>query len=114
MLRGDIYFANLGGSGVGSEQFGSRPVIIIQNNTGNLHSPTVIVAMISTCVHKAKLPTHLVINRGEAVLNETSVILCEQIRTIDKSRLSQKMGCLDPTKIPELDKAIKISLGLGL
>lgn len=113
MLRGDIYFAEIGNSGVGSEQTGNRPVIVIQNNVGNLHSPTVIVALISTCLYKAKYPTHVVIERGQAGLNEPSVILCEQIRTVDKSRLTDKMGCLDVDDMKKLDKALKISLDLN-
>lgn len=112
MLRGDIYHANLGNSGVGSEQNGDRPVVIIQNDVGNLHSPTVIVAMVSTCLHKAKYPTHVVIEKGETGLVEPSVILCEQVRTIDKSRLTERIGKVGNGKIGELNEAIRISLGL--
>lgn len=113
MFRGDIYYAELGESGVGSEQTGNRPVIIIQNDVGNLHSPTVVVALISTCLNKAKYPTHVTIERGEAGLNEPSVILCEQIRTIDKDRLAYRMGCLRRDRFKDLDQALKVSLGLN-
>lgn len=112
MFRGDIYFANLGDNGIGSEQNGNRPVVIIQNNVGNRYSPTVVVAMVSTCLHKAKYPTHVVLEKGETGLGEPSVVLCEQIRTIDKSRLSKRLGSLNDEKMEVLNEAIGISIGL--
>lgn len=110
-LRGDLYYADLG-RGIGSEQQGNRPVVIIQNNVGNKHSPTVIVAAISSKVGvKAKLPTHYYM---EAVsgLGCPSLVLLEQIRTIDKRRLSNYIGRLDDRHIRGINHALAISIGL--
>lgn len=110
-LRGDLYYADLG-RGIGSEQQGNRPVVIIQNNVGNKHSPTVIVAAISSKVGaKAKLPTHYYM---EAVsgLECPSLVLLEQIRTIDKRRLSNYIGRLDERHIRGINHALAISIGL--
>lgn len=109
--RGEIYYADLNDT-IGSEQSGSRPVIIIQNNIGNKYSPTVIVAAISSKVGvKAKLPTHIYLERG-CCLPTPSVILSEQLRTLDKSRLRDYAGKLDSHHMSELDRALVISLGL--
>ena len=92
--RGDLYYADLSPV-VGSEQGGVRPVLVIQNNIGNKYSPTIIIAAITSQINKAKLPTHIEISANEYGLNKDSVILLEQIRTIDKKRLREKIGCLD-------------------
>lgn len=113
MLKGDIYFVRLGETGVGSEQRGDRYAVIVQNNTGNKYSPTIIVALITTSVHKAKLPTHVEINQNNSGIPEPSIIICEQIRTIDKLRLERKVGHLSEDKKQELDRALCISLGLS-
>ena len=109
--RGDIYYADLNPV-IGSEQGGTRPVLIISNDTGNKHSPTVIIAAITSRVRtKAKLPTHTAIKDFEG-LSKDSVILLEQIRTIDKKRLRDHIGMLDSQQILTADKALLISLGL--
>ena len=111
-LRGDLYFADLG-RGMGSEQEGYRPVLIIQNDTGNRHSPTVIVAAISSKVNaKAKLPTHYLL-QPESGLQLPSLVLLEQIRTIDKRRLREHMGHLDDAHMAMVDNAIAVSFGLN-
>lgn len=110
-LRGDLYYADLG-SGVGSEQEGHRPVVIIQNNVGNKHSPTVIIAAITSKAGvKAKLPTHYYIHGGNG-LELPSIVLLEQIRTIDKRRLTGYIGRLDEKHIRGIDHALAISIGL--
>ena len=110
-LRGDMYYADLG-RGVGSEQEGYRPVVIIQNNKGNKHSPTVIVAAISSKVGvKPKLPTHYFIN-AENGLDLPSIVLMEQIRTLDKYRLTKYIGRLDKEHIRGLNHALAVSIGL--
>lgn len=110
-MRGEMYYADLG-KGVGSEQEGYRPVIIIQNDVGNRHSPTVIVASITSRTSgKAKLPTHYYIE-AESGLKEPSVVLLEQIRTIDKRRLVQHIGKLSDKHIAGLNQALAISVGL--
>lgn len=110
-LRGDMYYADLG-RGIGSEQKGYRPVLIIQNNVGNKHSPTVIIAAITSRVGvKAKLPTHYYVNT-ESGLEAPSIVLLEQIRTIDKKRLDSHIGHLSDTHINDIDKALAISVGL--
>lgn len=110
-LRGDLYYADLG-QGIGSEQQGTRPVVIIQNNTGNKHSPTVIVAAITSKTNaKAKLPTHYYISAGNG-LELPSIVLLEQIRTIDKRRLSGYIGRLNDTHIRGINHALAISIGL--
>ena len=112
MIRGDIYYVRLGDEGVGSEQKGDRYAVIVQNNTGNRYSPTVIVAFISTKLHKAKLPTHVEIDSSNSGIPEPSIIMCEQIRTLDKRRLVEKVGHLSRVKKIELDKALCISMGI--
>jgi mRNA interferase MazF len=110
-LRGEIYYANLE-QGIGSEQNGHRPVVIIQNNVGNKHSPTVIVAAVTAKIGvKAKLPTHYYIN-AEDGLEQPSIILLEQLRTIDKRRLESYIGQLSPKHIEGLNHALAISLDL--
>jgi len=111
--RGEIYFADLSPV-VGSEQGGVRPVLIIQNDIGNRFSPTVIVAAITAQIQKAKLPTHVEIKASKHGLERDSVILLEQIRTLDKQRLTDKITRLDAKMMREIDHAIEISLGLGL
>ena len=110
VYRGEIYYADLSPV-VGSEQGGIRPVVIIQNNMGNKHSPTTIVAPITSKMGKKPLPTHILF--CGCGLAKDSIILMEQIRVIDKSRLQQKMGCLPPEKIEAVDMAIKVSLGVS-
>ncbi|MBP8639944.1 MAG: type II toxin-antitoxin system PemK/MazF family toxin [Oscillospiraceae bacterium] len=109
--RGDIYYADLSPV-VGSEQGGMRPVLIVQNDTGNKHSPTVIAAAITSQVGKARLPTHIELTGQSCGLSRDSVILLEQIRTIDKSRLKERMGRLDEPLMNEVDSAIALSFGL--
>ena len=109
--RGDIYYADLSPV-VGSEQGGMRPVLIVQNGTGNKHSPTVIAAAITSQTGKARLPTHIELDAQSVGLSRDSVILLEQIRTIDKSRLRERMGKLDDTTMTKVDNAIAVSFGL--
>ncbi len=109
--RGDIYYADLSPV-VGSEQGGMRPVLIVQNDTGNRHSPTVIAAAITSQTGKARLPTHIEISAQSYGLSRDSVILLEQIRTIDKSRLRERMGKLDEKAMSLVDNAIAVSFGL--
>lgn len=110
--RGDIYYADLSPV-VGSEQGGLRPVLIIQNDVGNRYSPTVIAAAITSRLGKTRLPTHIDIYADRAGLSKDSVILLEQIRTLDKRRLKEKMGHLDPSVMQRVDAAIAVSFGLG-
>lgn len=110
--RGDIYYADLSPV-VGSEQGGIRPVLIVQNNVGNRFSPTVIAAAITSRRSKANLPTHIPINSGTSGLARDSVVLLEQVRTIDKRRLKEKMGAIDQSAMNAVDNAISISFGLG-
>ena len=110
--RGDIYYADLSPV-VGSEQGGLRPVLIVQNDTGNRHSPTVIAAAITSQLGKARLPTHIEVGTSESGLTRDSVILLEQIRTLDKSRLRERMGKLDGHTMDRVDGAIAVSFGLG-
>jgi mRNA interferase MazF len=109
--RGDIFYADLSPV-VGSEQGGMRPVLIVQNDTGNKHSPTVIAAAITSQTGKARLPTHIELNAQSVGLSRDSVILLEQVRTIDKSRLRERMGKLDDTTMTKVDNAIAVSFGL--
>ena len=109
--RGDIYYADLSPV-VGSEQGGMRPVLIVQNDTGNRHSPTVIAAAITSRTGKARLPTHIELTAQSYGLSRDSVILLEQIRTIDKSRLRERMGKLDDATMMKVDNAIAVSFGL--
>ena len=109
--RGDIFYADLSPV-VGSEQGGLRPVLIVQNDTGNKHSPTVIAAAITSQTGKARLPTHIELNAQSVGRTRDSVILLEQIRTIDKSRLRERMGKLDDNTMTKVDNAIAVSFGL--
>lgn len=109
--RGDIFYADLSPV-VGSEQGGVRPVLIIQNDIGNKFSPTVIVAAITSQINKAKLPTHVEIKAQEYGIQKDSVILLEQIRTIDKKRLREKIGHLDDKLMEQVNDALVISVGL--
>jgi mRNA interferase MazF len=107
--RGDIYYADLSPV-VGSEQGGTRPVLIVQNNIGNKYSPTVIVSAITSQLTKAKIPTHIELPANAYNLPKDSVVLCEQIRTIDKRRLGQKVTSLDEQKMKQVNKALFISV----
>ena len=109
--RGDIFYADLSPV-VGSEQGGTRPVLIVQNDVGNKHSPTVIAAAITSQTGKARLPTHINIAGNSVGLTKDSVILLEQIRTIDKRRLREHMGRLDDAHMAMVDDAIAVSFGL--
>ncbi|MGI6030476.1 MAG: type II toxin-antitoxin system PemK/MazF family toxin [Eubacteriales bacterium] len=109
--RGDIYYADLSPV-VGSEQGGVRPVLIVQNDVGNRHSPTVIAAAITSQMNKARLPTHITLTHADHGLMKDSVILLEQIRTIDKRRLKEKMGHLDDDVMQQVNNAIHVSFGL--
>ena len=110
--RGDIFYADLSPV-VGSEQGGLRPVLIVQNDVGNKYSPTVIAAAITSKMSKAKLPTHIDVTAGQVGLLKDSVILLEQIRTIDKVRLKEKMGHLDDYVMNNVNEAISVSFGLS-
>ena len=110
--RGEIYFADLSPV-VGSEQGGMRPVLIIQNDAGNRHSPTVIAAAITSRTGKANLPTHISVAARTCGLSRDSIVLLEQIRTIDKTRLRERMGRLDGTAMARVDGAIAVSFGLS-
>ncbi len=110
--RGDIYYADLSPV-VGSEQGGIRPVLIVQNDVGNKYSPTVIAAAITSRTDKSKLPTHIEVFADKYGLARDSVILLEQIRTIDKKRLKEKMGHLDEDVMNRVNDAITVSFGLG-
>ena len=109
--RGDIFYADLSPV-VGSEQGGTRPVLIVQNDTGNKHSPTVIAAAITSQTNKAKLPTHIELSGKSVGLTKDSVVLLEQIRTIDKRRLREHMGRLDDGMMNQVNAAIAVSFGL--
>ncbi|MFF5996267.1 MULTISPECIES: type II toxin-antitoxin system PemK/MazF family toxin [unclassified Lysinibacillus] len=109
--RGDVFFADLSPV-VGSEQGGTRPVLIIQNDIGNRFSPTVIIAAITAQIQKAKLPTHVEIDAKKYGFERDSVILLEQLRTIDKSRLTDRITQLDEALMEKVDIALAISLGL--
>lgn len=108
--RGDIYFADLSPV-VGSEQGGVRPVLVIQNDVGNKYSPTVIVSAITSQLSKAKLPTHIELSSKDSHLPKNSVVLLEQIRTLDKRRLKEKITVIDENKMKEVNRALLISLG---
>ena len=111
MRRGDVYYADLRPV-IGSEQGGIRPVLIIQNDVGNKHSPTVICAAITSKMNKAKLPTHIELNAQLYDMDKDSVVLLEQLRTIDKKRLKDKVCHLDNQILVKIDKALEISLEL--
>lgn len=109
--RGDIYYADLSPV-VGSEQGGIRPVLIVQNDVGNRHSPTVIAAAITSRINKNRLPTHIEVDARSYGLARDSIILLEQIRTLDKRRLKERMGHLDREAMDRVNRAISISFGL--
>ena len=109
--RGEIYYADLSPV-VGSEQGGIRPVLIVQNDVGNKYSPTVIAAAITSQQYKTNLPTHIKVDADGCGLQKDSIVLLEQMRTIDKTRLREKMGSLDQGSMNMVDKAISVSLGL--
>lgn len=109
--RGDIFYADLSPV-VGSEQGGIRPVLVVQNDVGNKYSPTIIVAAITSRINKAKMSTHIEIKGEEYGLSKDSVILLEQIRTIDKKRLKERIGHIDDTAINAVNEAVSVSLGL--
>ena len=111
LCRGDIYYADLSPV-VGSEQGGVRPVVVLQNNVGNRHSPTVIVAAITSSTHKARLPTHGAVGGNTGRLYRNSIVLLEQVRTIDRVRLREHIGALDETEMARIDAALEISVGL--
>lgn len=110
--RGDIYYADLSPV-IGSEQGGLRPVLIVQNDVGNRYSPTVIAAAITSKMGKTKLPTHIDIFADQVGLAKDSIILLEQVRTLDKKRLKERMGHLDDSVMREVNNAISISFGLS-
>ena len=110
--RGDVFYADLNPV-VGSEQGGIRPVLVIQNDVGNKYSPTVIIAAITSQIDKAKLPTHVELPREDYGLEKDSVLLLEQLRTIDKRRLKEKITFLDQEIMAKVDEALRISLGLA-
>ena len=109
--KGDLYFADLSPV-MGSEQGGIRPVLVVQNDVGNKFSPTIIVAAITSRRNKADLPTHVEIEADGNGLSKNSVILLEQLRTIDKRRLKERIGTIDKTRIPEVNEALSVSLGI--
>ncbi|MBZ2176023.1 type II toxin-antitoxin system PemK/MazF family toxin [Schnuerera sp. xch1] len=109
--RGDVFYADLSPV-IGSEQGGVRPVLVIQNDIGNKYSPTIIVAAITSQINKAKLPTHVEISAPQYGLPKDSVVLLEQIRTIDKKRLREKIGKFNEDMMIKVDESLKISLGI--
>lgn len=111
IIRGEMYYADLSPV-VGSEQGGVRPVLVIQNDIGNKYSPTIIIAAITSQLTKAKLPTHIELDKDKYNLSKDSVILLEQIRTLDKRRLKEKIGNLDMSTMHAVDVALMISLGV--
>ena len=110
--RGEVFYADLSPV-IGSEQGGTRPVVIVQNDIGNRHSPTVIAAAITSKQDKNALPTHIAIKGASCGLAVDSVVLLEQIRTIDKKRLKEKTGCLDHEELQRVNQGLNISFGLG-
>ena len=110
--RGEIYYADLSPV-VGSEQGGMRPVLIVQNDVGNRHSPTVIAAAITRQKDKSRLPTHISINADRCGLAKDSIVLLEQVRTLDKQRLKERMGELDEGAMNKVDNALSVSFGLS-
>ena len=110
--RGDIFYADLSPV-IGSEQGGTRPVLVVQNDIGNKFSPTVIIAAITSQINKAKMPTHIEISANDFGLAKDSVILLEQIRTIDKRRLKEKIGKLNDELLAKVDEALGISFGIS-
>ncbi len=110
--RGDIYYADLSPV-IGSEQGGMRPVLIVQNDIGNKYSPTVIAAAITSQQDKTNLPTHIRVDADGCGLSKNSIVLLEQVRTIDKQRLKEKMGSLDNGAMDKINRALSVSFGLG-
>ena len=110
--RGDIFYADLSPV-IGSEQGGTRPVLVVQNDIGNKFSPTVIIAAITSQINKAKMPTHIEISANDFGLLKDSVILLEQIRTIDKRRLKEKVGKIGDELLAKVDEALGISFGIS-
>jgi len=110
--RGDIFYADLSPV-VGSEQGGIRPVLVVQNNMGNKYSPTIICAAITSQINKAKLPTHIEIDSQQNMLVKDSVVLLEQVRTVDKKRLREKICHLDESLMDKVDRALLVSFGLA-
>jgi len=110
--RGEIYYADLSPV-IGSEQGGIRPVLIVQNDVGNRYSPTVIAAAITSQRDKTKLPTHISVEASDCGLQKDSIVLLEQVRTIDKQRLKERMGSLDVVSMGQVDKALSVSFGLN-
>lgn len=110
--RGDIFYADLSPV-VGSEQGGVRPVLVVQNDVGNKYSPTIIIAAITSQINKAKLPTHVEVIGDDYGLSKDSVVLLEQVRTIDKRRLKERIGHLDEALMNRVDEALRISVGLA-
>ncbi len=108
--KGDLFFADLSPV-VGSEQGGVRPVLVVQNDVGNKHSPTIIVAAVTSQI-KAKLPTHVELEAADGGLSKDSVVLMEQLRTIDKKRLKEHIGTLSESQMPDVNQALSISLGI--
>ena len=111
VARGEIYFAELNPV-QGSEQGGTRPVLVVQNDVGNAYSPTTIVLAITSQLNKARLPTHVAVPARESGLARDSVILAEQVRTIDKSRLRQRVARLEPRTMRRIESAMAVSIGL--
>ncbi len=109
--RGDLFYADLSPV-IGSEQGGVRPVVVLQNDVGNKYSPTIIVAAITSRLNKARLPTHINVMAKGLALPKNSVVLLEQVRTIDKKRLREKIGSFPDEIMTKIDKALRISLGL--
>ena len=109
--KGDLYFADLSPV-TGSEQGGIRPVLVVQNDVGNRYSPTIIVAAITSRKNKADLPTHVEIEAGGNGLSKNSTVLMEQLRTIDKTRLKERIGTIDRNLLPEINQALSVSLGI--
>lgn len=110
--RGDVFYADLSPV-IGSEQGGIRPVLIVQNDVGNKYSPTIICAAITSQINKAKLPTHIEIDCTKYTLVRDSVVLLEQVRTVDKQRLREKICSLDQSFMSRVDRALRVSFGLG-
>ncbi len=110
--RGDIYYADLSPV-IGSEQGGMRPVLIVQNDVGNKYSPTVIAAAITSQKYKTQLPTHISVNADNCGLQKDSIVLLEQVRTLDKKRLKERMGNLPESEMDKINKALSVSFGLG-
>ena len=112
MKRGDVYMAGLDPV-IGSEQGGTRPVVIIQNNTGNLHAPTVIAVPVTSSTGKPPLPTHAVLPAGEGGLWRDSIALCEQVRTLEKARLTRRLGAVSADALRGIEKALQVSLDIN-